>query len=69
VGGTRLIKGTIVRISDKIRKIPLKGSLESMDVFTGKQFLSRESKSFLYTQLPPMERDSLVRKGKKIVII
>jgi hypothetical protein len=64
-GGAGLIKGAIFRISDKIRKIPLKGSFESMDVFTGKQFLSRESKSFLYIQLHPIERGSLMRKRRR----
>jgi len=64
------MKGTNGRISDKIRKIPLKGSLEAMDVFTGKQFLSRESRSFLYIELHPIERGSLMRKKKmKTVII
>ena len=36
-----------------------------MDVFTGKQFLLRDSKSFLYIQLPPVERGCLMAKRKK----
>jgi hypothetical protein len=61
----RGLSESTAKIRDGIRKIPIKQSLYSVDVFTGKTLRVSRNEGFLYIQLPPIERVSLMRKIKK----